>query len=171
MKMNWIVLVVSFFCVQGFGPQGTAAQFPIKIPRIKIDKPKTEQPKSEDSSATTPAPINSTYSTSTRKSQYDFVRPTAQPLFVKDSIYIQAETHDEYWKTPTQKTSSWVPMVKFSVFYDWQVIVPHLVEYFNPDGSLWFSEILEGDRPTADGTVPFKSSYSDTKRCSPRNQR
>lgn len=163
-------LTFSVVALLALGLQTASAQITIKIPKIKVEKPKPEQPKPDSGNPSSDAPSatstvsSSTYSAPVRKSQYDFIRPTAQPLLVKDSIYIQAETHDEYWKTPAQKTSSWVPTVKFSVFYDWQVIVPHLVEYFNLDGSLWFSEILEGDRPTADGTVPFKSNYSDTQK-------
>ena len=153
--------------------QTASAQFPKlpKIPKIKVEKPKPEQPKpdsgnpsSDSPSATSTVSSNSPYTAPVRKSQYDFVKLTSQPLLVKDSIYIQAATHDEYWKTPAQKTSSWVPTVQFSLYYDWQVIVPHVVEYFNPDGSLWFSETLEGDRPTADDTVPFKRDYYNTQK-------
>lgn len=162
--------MLALVCLLGFGICETPAQFPIRIPKIKIDKPKPEQPKTESgrptdgSSTTSTTSASTTYTAPVRKGQYDFIVPTSQALLVKDSVYIQAETHDEYWKTPGKPTSSWVPTVNFSVFYDWQVIVPHLIEYFNPDGSLWFSETLEGDRPTADSTVPFKSNYSNTQK-------
>ena len=89
------------------------------------------------------------------------MRTDARPLLVWDSIYIQAATHDAYWKMPGQKYSSWVPTVRFTVFYDWKVTLNYVAEYFNPDGTLWFSEPLEGGRPSADDTVMFKGDYSN----------
>lgn len=160
--------MLAILCVYGSTIQETSAQFNIKFPKLKIEKPKTEQPKTdsgrpaEKGSTTAPAPVSSTYSTPVRKSQYDYIMPSAEPLLIKDSVYIQAATHQEYWKTPGKPTSSWVPTVRFNVFYDWKVTLPFVAEYFNPDGSLWFSETVEGDRPSADRTVPFKNSYQHT---------
>lgn len=145
------------------------AQFPAKIPKIpKLEKPKPEQTGTESSKpdgnpSTSPsASKSSTYSEPSRKSQYDFVRPTEKVLLVHDSIYIQAFTHASYWKTPNQKQSSWVPTVRFTVFYDWKAELPFVAEYFNPDGTLWFSEPLELGRPAADRTVMSKSSRDVT---------
>jgi hypothetical protein len=147
--------------------QTVSAQFPIKIPKIKVEKPKTEAP-NPDSSRPTDSPTSaspvSTSSTSQSRRQYGFIRPDARPLLVWDSIYIQAATHDAYWKMPGQKYSSWVPTVRFTVFYDWKVTLNYVAEYFNPDGSLWFSEPLEGGRPSADDTVMFKGDYSNMSR-------
>lgn len=166
MKRIVFVVAVSLLSTVGF-PAGTAAQFPIKIPKIpKVEKPKTEQPKTESTQPTdspsAPASSTSSARSSAGKSQYDSMLPTAQVRFVKDSIYIQAETSDDYWKTPAQKTSSWVPRVQFNVFYDWVAELPYVAEYFNPDGTLWFSEELELGRPAADRTVRSESRRDTT---------
>ncbi len=153
-------LILTFVCsvlvTLGFGSSN--AQFPIKIPKIKIEKPKVEQPKTDSSrpaEISSSASTSSTYSSSVRKSQYDFVEPTASPLLITDSIYIQAATS-------SGQKQSWVPRVGFSLFYDWQVTRPQVIEYLNPDGSLWFSETIEGDRPGIPGIVPFRSNRDVT---------
>lgn len=136
------------------------AQFPIKLPKVKVEKPKPESPKTNDVPVTdTPG---STYSAARSAAQYGFVTPTSQPLFVRDSIYIQAETHNEYWKMPGQKYSSWVPKTQFTVFYDWKAAMTFVAEYSNPDGSLWFSEDIKTDGPGADRTVLFTSDRDVT---------
>lgn len=142
-----------------------SAQFPIKVPKIpKVEKPKTEQPRTDSSEpagspATPPtASTSSTYSEPSRKSQYDFVRATSKPLLVRDSVYIQAATHTAYWKTPNVKQTSWLPKVRFNMFYDWKESLNFTAEYFNPDGTPWYSETLEGDNRSADLTVPFTSN-------------
>ncbi len=151
MTKHRFFLLLAILCVCGSAAQETSAQFNIKLPKIKIEKPKTEQPKTEQpktnsgppaeaGSSTTPAP---TYSTPVKKSQYDFIERGNRPVLITDSVYIQAVTHQEYWKTPGKPVSSWVPKVMFSVFYDWKIGLRHSVEYFNPDGSLWFSETIE----------------------------
>ncbi|MEK7856365.1 MAG: hypothetical protein AAB288_09765 [Acidobacteriota bacterium] len=165
---NQIAIVITFACFVVFGAELASAQFPIKLPKIRAEKPKPEQaktaqPNTEAPSASAPAsassePTNSRYSATVRKSQYDFVRPTAKPLLVLDSVYVQAVTHNAYWKTPNVKQSSWVPRVRFSIFYDWKESLNYTAEYFNPDGSLWYSEPLEGDNRSADLTVPFTSN-------------
>ncbi len=144
--------------------QPVTAQFPIKIPKIKVEKPRTEQSKAEQPGTGTPtasepaASTGSRYSSPAGKSQYDFVRTTARPLLVRDSVYIQALTYGSYWKTPKVKQASWVPEVRFTVFYDWKESLKYTAEYFNPDGSPWFSEQLEqGDR-AADLTVMSRST-------------
>lgn len=137
------------------------AQFPTKVPKIKVDKPIAETPKTNDSGAQDPIPASSSESKQT-KSQYGFVRTDARQLLVLDSIYIQAVTDDEYWKMPGQKYSSWVPKVQFTVFYDYKLSQSYVAEYFNPDGTLWFSEAMEQGRPAADDTVMFKTDRYNT---------
>ncbi len=169
MKKYRFFPLLALLCVYGISFQETAAQFPIKLPKIKAERPKTEAPKPDsdrpaaNGSTTASAPVSSTYSTPVRKPQYNNIMPSAEPLLVRDSVYIQAATHQEYWKTPGKPTSSWVPTVRFSVFYDWKVTLPFVAEYFNPDGSLWFDETVDGDRPAADATVQFKNSWQHTK--------
>lgn len=161
--MKRIVFVVAASLVFTVGLAGlAAAQFPIKIPKMpKVEKPKTESTQPTNTPSTS-APSTSSRGSAGKSHQYDFIRPTAQVLLVKDSIYIQAETTDDYWKTPGVKTSSWVPKVQFNVFYDWVAELPYVAEYFNPDGSLWFSEDLELGRPAADLAVRSQSKRDTT---------
>lgn len=163
MKKNLIALTIALTLIAVFGIQSVTAQFQLKIPKIKVEKPKSEPAKTESPSAAksaeiAPASTSSRYSTPVGKSQYGFVRPTAKPLLVRDSVYIQAVTGREYWKTPNVKQTSWVPHVRFTVFYDWKESLKYTAEYFNPDGSLWFSEPLEQNRPAADLTVTSQST-------------
>jgi len=156
------VIVLTFGSLLLLGTGAVSAQFPIKLPKIKVDKPKVEQPKADigqpvSAPSTSSGSTSSTYSAPSGKSQYDFVRPTAKPLLVRDSVYIQAVTGSAYWKTPNVKQTSWVPHVRFTVFYDWKESLNYTAEYFNPDGSLWFSEPLEQGRPAADLTVTSQS--------------
>jgi hypothetical protein len=80
-------------------------------------------------------------------------------VLLKNTVYVQARTHNEYWKMPNQPNySSWIPMTKFSQFYDNEKQLNYTVEYFNPDGSLWFGEKLEQGFRSAEWTVSFNSS-------------
>jgi hypothetical protein len=84
--------------------------------------------------------------------------PTPVPVFLKTSIYVQAKVHDEYWKVPNQRDySSWVPLLRFKQFYNNERQLNYTVDYFNPDGSLWYSEKLEQGNSAADRTVMFQS--------------
>jgi len=48
---------------------------------------------------------------------YERQYPTETPVFIKDSVYIQAQTQKQYWKFPNVKNySSWAPKVRFSLF-------------------------------------------------------
>lgn len=162
MNKDSIALGLLFACIVMSGFGSVSAQFPLKLPRIKVEKPKTEKPKTETQpeAATTPTSSESTssrYAAPLRKSQYDFVRPTAKPLLIRDSVYIQTQMYDKYWKTPNVKQTSWVPELRFNVFYDWKESLKYTVEYFNPDGSLWYSELIEDNGRSADLTVQFTS--------------
>ncbi len=88
---------------------------------------------------------------------YKYQGPTGTPVLLKDSIYVEAITHNEYWKMPNQNYSSWVPKLRFSNFYNNDKKLNYTVEYFNPDGSAWYSETLEQGFLAADRTVSFKS--------------
>lgn len=154
--------------------QTASAQFPIKvkIPRVpKVEKPKQEQPKVDDSGSTqrpdTTASIQeSKPASSGSKRVYEQQYPTDTPVFVKSSVYIRAETHKKYWKFPNVKNySSWAPKVRFNLFYNEKEPLGYTAAYFNPDGSLWFSETLEGtsdvfvsDRAITNQMLETKSS-------------
>ena len=129
--------------------QTASAQVP-KLP--KIPKPNQTKPQPTPTPSAQPAPANDAQisrqpeaqpTTSAGKRVYNDLNPTDKPLFVKDSLYIQAKTHNSYWKFPNQQNySSWVPIVAFKVFFNRSHDLHYTVEYFNPDGSSWFSEKL-----------------------------
>jgi hypothetical protein len=153
MKKKSIILL-TFLIILAFGLKPASAQFIEKIPKIKIGKAEKEQPKIKD----TPTTDKVSSKASTAKHIYENQRPTEVPVLLKNSIYVQAKTHDSYWKMPNQKNySSWVPLLRFSQFYNNDKTLNYTVDYFNPDGSLWYSEKLEQDRQAADRTVMFES--------------
>ncbi len=159
MKQNSI-LVLAFILVSLCAFQATSAQFTIKIPKLpKTEKPKQEQPKTADNGKNQNDTIVTNPSSKLNSdNSYKNQRPTNVPVFLKDSVYVQARTHNEYWKMPNQRNySSWIPMIKFNQFYNNDKQLNYTVEYFNSDGSLWFSENLEQFRGII-GAVSFSSS-------------
>lgn len=129
-----------------FSAIAAEAQFPLKIPKLKIEKPTRESPKSEPNNNGQIQKTNAERQTEQirdSKNIYQNQRPTNVPYLVKTSIYIQAKTHNEYWKLPKERDySSWVPVIEFSKFYNNEKPFNYAVEYFHPDGSFWFSEKL-----------------------------
>src|SRR5687768_16892362 len=171
MRKN-LVLMFAFLIVFATGASTALAQFTIKLPKIKVEKPeiKVEKPTKEQPNAkeTTNGKVNP--KTSDSKLIYPLQLPTNVPVFLKNSIYVQAKTHDEYWKMKGQKNySSWVPLIRFDQFYNEEKQLNYTVEYFNPDGSLWYGEKLESSGRNAERTVlyqspsPYASGVLDTK--------
>jgi hypothetical protein len=134
--------------------QNALAQFPISLPKIpKLKKDKTEQQKQE-----MPTTEQSRPTKSGADNIYKNTYPTATPIFLKNSIYVKTVVQNTYWKFPkVSDYSSWVPSIRFDHFYNNENKLNYIVEYFNPDGSLWFSEKLEQGNSAADHTVLFKS--------------
>lgn len=162
MKQNSI-LKLALFTIIAFSLQLVSAQFPIKIPKFpKTETPKQEQPKTDDNgnNQTESSPISRSESQKLNSDNiYKNTRPTNVPVLLKNSIYVQARTHNEYWKMPNQSNySSWVPVIRFNQFYNNDKSLNYTVDFFNPDGSLWFSEKMETGSSNADRTVSFKSS-------------
>jgi hypothetical protein len=148
---KYSILTVLFFIIIAVGWQEVSAQFPLKLPKL----PKTEKPKTENNGNNQNDEATKTNSDNIYKN----TRPTNVPVLLKNSIYVQANTHNEYWKMPNERDySSWIPMIKFSQFYNNDKTLNYIVEYFNPGGSLWFSENLEQGFTAADRTISFKSS-------------
>lgn len=86
-------------------------------------------------------------------------RPTSTPVLLKNTVYVQAKTHNEYWKVPKESNySSWVPEIRFETFYNNDKSLNYTVEFFNPDGTSWFSDKLQQGTSAADRTVRFESS-------------
>ena len=153
MKGN-LAIIFAFLIVIAIGWSAASAQITINLPKIKIQKPDKEQSKTKETTTTEQGKTKTLSSENIYKSQ----RPTAVPVLLKNSIYVQAKTHDEYWKMPGQRNySSWVPLVRFSQFYNNDKSLNYAVEYFNPDGSAWYSEKLEQGFSAADRTVSFQS--------------
>jgi hypothetical protein len=154
MKRN-LEIILMFFIVLALGLGSVSAQFTLKIPGIKIAKPDREQPKNKNIGTTGKADAK----TSNSKNIYETTLPTNVPVLLKNSVYVQAKTQNEYWKLPNERNhSSWVPDVRFESFYNNEENLNYTVEYFNPDGTSWFSEKLEQGRSAADRTVRFESS-------------
>jgi hypothetical protein len=164
MKKNILLTVALAAAAFFFGVQTAAAQLTIKVPKIpKKEKPKPETPAGRDDAktengtgrVTDERPPNAP--TSSNRLYYN-QRPTDKPVLLKNSIYVLAKIQDEYWKAPGQRDySSWVPLIRFSQFYNNERDLNYRVEYFKPDGTLWYSERLEQGNKAADGTVMFQS--------------
>jgi hypothetical protein len=167
MKSNLVIISI-FSAALALCPVTVPAQFTIKMPKIKIDKPDKEQSKNKDADTTGNVKTNNNAKTSDLI--YAPQRPTNVPVLLKNSVYVQTVTHDEYWKMPGQRNySSWVPKIRFDQFYNEEKNLNYTVEYFNPDGSAWFSENLESSGRNAERTVlyqspsPYGNGVLDTK--------
>jgi hypothetical protein len=152
MKRN-LIAIIAFLTIFGFGWNLAMAQFNLKIPKIKLENPEKEKLKDSDTTGNT-----KTKNTGS-KLIYDNQRSTNVPLLMKNTIHVKLQMHDEYWKMKGQSNySSWVPLIRFSQFYNNDKKLNYNVEYFNPDGSAWYSETLEqSSRIAADDTVLFQS--------------
>lgn len=155
-----VFVLAALFLTQSFR---VTAQFTVKVPKI----PKIEKPKTTDEPATANPPSESSSSKSASRSSgtavYGPVRRDATPRLIKDSVYVQAVTEKEYWKAPGQSGyHSWAPKVRFHLFYNHEKDLKFTAEYYNPDGSLWFSEPLTIGNAGNDNTNPVQSDRDNT---------
>ncbi|MDQ6787402.1 MAG: hypothetical protein M3033_11405, partial [Acidobacteriota bacterium] len=90
------------------------------------------------------------------------IEPTATPMFMKDMLEIKIQKDDHYWKVPNQNDyTSWLPQVSFDVFFDNSTKMRYQAEWFNPDGSPWFTESLDAGNFSEDSqTIRVSSPYS-----------
>ena len=147
----WTLLLLYVFALDG------SAQFPIKIPKIKIDKPPAEQPKVETSK-----PSDSGQTVATTATGGDYVEPEApsKPMFLKETFEVTAKTEARFWKVPNQNDNpSWFPQVEFKIFYEGGVRQRFNAEWFNADGTPWFTEQL--DINESRGISIVKSPYQN----------
>src|SRR5689334_23308823 len=108
--MRNLALIITFLIMFAFGLNAASAQLTIKIPKIKVENPEKEKVKTNDTNSN--GKLNS--NTSGSKLIYEPQSPTNVPVLVKNSIFVQAQTHNEYWKMPNQSNySSWVPIIRF----------------------------------------------------------
>ncbi len=165
MRRNSILTLAFLFFVSSFAPETVSAQFPIKIPKIKTDKPKTEEPKTDNDASEQNQPTQS--KTVGKTNTFVRPKPTSSPAFLWETLEINVKTDNRYWKFPNQEYSSWIPRVKFNLFYDNSQKVRYSADWSNPDGSPWYSESLDVQDFADDGTVLLRSPYSsqifDTK--------
>ena len=140
----FIWAIVTVFCFQNI-----SAQFPIKIPKLpKIEKPKEQSPSNNSEQKTEQTQTNNSsvqasnkQSNSTASQAISRPLPTSVPVFMKDTIGIDAKTEN------LSNFSKWIPQVSFDLFYDNSAKLRYVAEWFKPDGSLWFSEPLEMYNP------------------------
>jgi hypothetical protein len=156
-----------------FAVPTASAQF--KIPKLPKPKPQptpneTESAPSTDSESAQPEPTtHSTSSGAAARSGGPYaVKPEAPaaPQFLPETLDIDLETWDYYWKIPNDNhNTSFVPRLNFDVFYGGSTKLRYKADYFMPDGSLWFSEALEfrGGFDARSGTSRV-SSESDSNR-------
>lgn len=164
-------LTVTLFVGMLFSAHLASAQFPkVKIPKPKSDSTPAQngQQPTDDSRAAEPS--NTVTKTASQPSGmaagriYVDLHSNSTSLLVKDSVYVQAKTHDSYWKIPNQSNySSWVPTLRFALFYDNSKEMNLVADYSNPDGSPWFTDELEHDlyKPEPEhGEVQYRSKDS-----------
>src|ERR1700720_86355 len=160
-----IVLLIGIL----FGSHSASAQLPkIEIPKPKAEPSPTSQPTTSDSRPTEVTPESDRRggqpNATAAKKIYVDLHSNSTPLLVKDSVYIQAKTHDSYWKLPNQSNySSWAPTLRFALFYDNSKDLNLVAEYSNPDGSPWFTDELDHDmyKPEPEhGEVGYRSKDS-----------
>lgn len=162
---NNIAVILAILIVWACGSNTVSAQINIKFPDINIKKPDVNIKKPDVNIKKPDTKINDTNNnnvTNNKNSRSELIyapkRATNVPVLLKNSIYVEAISHDEYWKMPNQKYSSWVPKLRFSHYYNNEKSLNYTVEYFNPDGSAWYNEKLDqSSRRAADETVLFES--------------
>jgi hypothetical protein len=141
------------------GANSVSAQFPVKIKVPKVEKPKPApspeaQPTTETTSQPTqpaqPAesqPENRSTSGAPQAGGPYAVKPEppmTTPQFLPDTLEVQVEHWDYYWKIPNDNhNTSWAPRMRFDVIYGGTTKLRLKADYFMPDGSLWFTEPLE----------------------------
>lgn len=143
----FLMLVLTMFLVA----QTASAQL-IKIPKIPKPKPQptpTESaPTTEAEPAEPQAETRTTSSAAMPKAGGPYLvkpePPMTTPQFLPDTLEVQVEHWDYYWKIPNDNhNTSWVPRINFDVVYGGSTKLRLKADYFMPDGSLWFSEPLE----------------------------
>ncbi|MBS1795714.1 MAG: hypothetical protein JSS81_17800 [Acidobacteria bacterium] len=125
------------------------AQITIKLPKVNQPKP-TPTPAATPTRPTTlnnPTSGNSNNnptSGSTMSGAADFPKPpvaTDQPVFLKNTLDVRVDTDERYWKMPQESNyTSWIPQVRFRVFYSGPPTLSYKVEYFDAAGKPWFTE-------------------------------
>jgi hypothetical protein len=169
------LLVLMLALAVFFTAQIASAQL-IKIPKFPKPKPQptpteTTQPApTTDSESEQPQPATRPASTGAapRAGGPYVVRPEPpmNPQFLSDTLEIQVEHWDYYWKIPNDNhNTSWAPRIRFFVIYGGSTKLRYKADYLMPDGSLWFSEALEYRGGYEESTgISLVASPTDTSR-------
>ena len=158
MRRSFLVILMLVMMLL-FVPQIASAQFKIpKIPKPKPQPTPTETPApTTDSESGQPQPETRTTSSAAPRGGGPYAvlpePPMTTPQFLPETLEIQVEHWDYYWKIPNDNhNTSWAPRMGFSVIYGGSTKLRLKADYFMPDGSLWFSEPLDqrgfNDEPT-----------------------
>jgi hypothetical protein len=164
MKRTSLIITTIALCL--LVAQAAPAQFTLKMPKIpKVEKPKAETSKPDGVLETKPESQPKETSRAGGASNSDSllrrVPPTGVPRFMIDTVEIKVKSDSHYWKAPGQDYyTSWVPQVSFGVFFDNSTKVRYNAEWYNADGSLWYTEPLDVGVYSADATVKISSPYS-----------
>ncbi|MCA1621732.1 MAG: hypothetical protein LC795_21160 [Acidobacteria bacterium] len=152
-----------------------AAQFP-RLP--KIERPKPEQPKTTAQPATTAQPEadasrprpsaesgDAAKQGAGRPAGLDRPAASNRPVLLKDTLEIKA-FRVNYWKSPEQGDYwSWLPQVRFFIFFDNSSTQRFTADWYKPDGSLWFSEPLKyGHASGVERVVRITSDHPDAEK-------
>jgi hypothetical protein len=92
-----------------------------------------------------------------------YSRPTgtSKPVFLRDTLEVQIQSRETYWKVPNQNYyTSWIPRVQFELLHDGSSKLRYTAEWANPDGSPWFTEGL-GYLHNTEQLSTIRSDYSD----------
>lgn len=153
MKCNSILVVTAAIL---FSSVAVPAQFPIKLPKItKAEKPR---PASTEPSTPTNTGRSQNSQSSTKSGRvYENQTPSGTPVVIQPLVFIQAANSNDYWKMPNVRgATSWIPEINLQLFWDDSSPLQTFAEYYNPDGSLWFTEQLQ----TAGKTLRSNETWS-----------
>lgn len=88
--------------------------------------------------------------------------PPAEPQFLAETLEIQVQRWDYHWKVPNDNhNTSWAPRIIFDLSYGGSARQRYKAEYSMPDGTPWFSEVMEF-RPGTE-TARAQSEYMQDK--------
>lgn len=158
-------LTIAAAVVVALGANAVSGQFEFKLP--KFGKPKTEKPKPTEQTTTeqptTEQPKTGDNRPAAQTSQGAYLKapqPTNVPVLLLETLEIKAKNETQYWKTPKAGyVANWYPQVAFDVFLkNGNPKLRFLAEWFNPNGSPWFSEPLEQT-----GEYALRSPYDTSK--------
>ncbi len=145
----------------------TAASAQIKINLPKVGPKATPTPQSTPNPKASTGNQNPTNPTNAGSSDYPLKPvPGEDAVFMKATLDIRCDTIDSYWKMGANKSNytSWVPQVKFKVFYKGTEKLRFKAEYFLPNGAVWYSEPLDSGMSNAnEGTVEIQSPRGTNK--------